>query len=46
MKEEMSSNDVMEGAMPSSTKTILWLGLGVIVYIVIQWMVPKAGVHS
>ncbi len=30
----------------SRTRTILWLGVGLMAYVFIQWMMPKVGVPS
>jgi hypothetical protein len=30
----------------SMLKTVLWIGVGILAYIGIQWMLPKVGVSS
>ncbi len=44
-EDEVKSENV-EASQPSRSRTLLWLGLGLLVYVVIQWAMPKMGVSS
>ncbi|MFT5906675.1 MAG: hypothetical protein ACI9E1_002287 [Cryomorphaceae bacterium] len=44
-KEETTTRQV-DAPETSRARTMLWLGVGLLVYIGIQWMLPKVGVSS
>ena len=31
---------------PYMLKTVMWIGVGILIYVVIQWMLPKLGSSS
>gem|GEM_PF-3117329 len=46
--QETATKPVESSKAPESSRfrTILWLGVGLLVYVGIQWMLPKVGVSS
>jgi hypothetical protein len=46
MSNEEETAKQPEARKTSRTHTMLWLALGLLVYLGIQWMLPKVGVSS
>lgn len=43
-KENFTKQEV--APEPSMLKTVLWIAVGLLIYLGIQWMLPKVGVSS
>jgi hypothetical protein len=46
MKDQQTTAKQTKAPETSTLKTVLWIGVGILVYISIQWMLPKVGVSS